>query len=701
MQRIIRVRIIAFGLLLAALMGLFSLRLYKLQASKSDTTFVAEEADSLTYMTTVEAARGNILDRNGNVLVSNRASYNLDIINFVLFNSPTPNESLLQVLELCDEMGVEYSTHFPVSETRPYEYHTEELSTSWQKYFRTFLANREYDLDVSAPTLMKNLKAAYHIPDDWTQEQAYKVISVRYELELRSIDGVGLENYTLATDVQAEQLAAVMELGVPGVIVETGTVREYKTPYAAHLLGHIGQMTAEEYAVYKEQGYAMNAVVGKDGVEQAFEQYLHGDAGRKYTTVSSTGEVLEAYFTDVPEPGNNVELTLDIALQGVAERTLEEVITGMRENGVGQRKEGKDAEGGAVVVQKVKTGEVLVSASYPTFNLATYSEDFNELIRQEHSPIFNRALLAEYWPGSIYKMVTAIAAIDYGHIGQYYDIVDQGIYNYYKNEGYTPQCYIVKSAGHTHGKINMQEALQESCNYYFYEVGRLTYYEHYAKTGENAMDIVAKSLGLGEPTGGELYENTGMRANAETKKALYSGTDAGWYGADVIQAAIGQSDNKFTPLQMAAYTSAVANGGTRYRTTFLSRVVSWDYQQLIARHEPEVLSELAMSDEAKECIATGMRLAATKGTGAQYLANYPIAVACKSGTAQWGNMDSGSDHACFVLYAPADNPEIAISVYVEKGAQGGYLANVCIPILDAYFSTSSKNETALGENIAS
>ncbi|MBQ1265099.1 MAG: penicillin-binding protein, partial [Oscillospiraceae bacterium] len=198
----------------------------------------------------------------------------------------------------------------------------------------------------------------------------------------------------------------------------------------------------------------------------------------------------------------------------------------------------------------------------------------------------------------------------------------------------------------------------------------------------------------------ELYENTGMRANAETKKELYSGTDAGWYGADVIQAAIGQSDNKFTPMQMASYTAAIANGGVRYRSTFLSRVVSWDYQDLIAEHEPEVMSTLEMSDEAKECVTTGMRLAATKGTGAQYLKDYPIAVACKSGTAQWGNMDSGSDHACFVLFAPADNPEIAISVYVEKGAQGGYLANVCIPILDAYFSASSRYETTMKENMA-
>ena len=698
MQRLIRFRIFLFLALAAALIGLFALRLYKVQAAQSDSTYIANDADSITYMTTVEASRGNILDRNGNVLISNRASYNLVIINFVLFNSKTPNESLLRVLELCDEQGIAYQSHFPVTATRPYTLTVDEQSSTWQGYYRAFLANRDYDADISAQTLMKNLMDAYRIPDDWTQEQAYRVISVRYELELRSVSGVGLENYTLATDVQAEQLAAVMELGVPGVIVEASTVREYNTTYAAHLLGSIGQMTAEEYETYKEQGYAMNALVGKDGIEKAFEEYLHGSSGRKFTTVSASGDVLNEYFAELPQPGSNVELTIDLSLQMTAEDALERVILDLRENGVGRKHEGKDAEGGAVVVQEVKTGEILACASYPTFNIATYSQDFNELKDADFDPLYNRALLAEYWPGSIYKMVTAIAAIDYGKLGEFYEVTCKGIYDYYKDQGYEPKCYVWTSSGTTHGTINMQQALQESCNYYFYEVGRLTYYAYVQETGENAMDLVARQLGLGEHTGVELVEYVGTRANAETKAALYSGTDAGWYGADVIQAAIGQSDNKFTPMQLVCYTSALANKGVRYNATFLKRVVSWDYQELIRSHEPTVASHLEMSDEAFDCISTGMQLAASKGTAAQYLSDYPIKVACKTGTAQWGNEYGGSDHASFVLYAPADDPEIAIAVYVEKGAQGGNLANVCIPILNAYFSSSSKYETVLREN---
>ena len=700
MGRITRFRTIVFVCLVALLVGAFSLRLYKLQAVEPENGLVAADADSMQYMTTVEAARGNILDRNGNILVSNRASYNLVIINFVLFNSKNPNEKLLQLLELCDSLGIRYTSHFPVTAEIPYSYNMDAIDSSWQGYFRTFLANRDYDLDISAQTLMKNLRREYNLPSDWTQEQVYKVISIRYELELRSVPNVGMENYMLASDVSAENLAAVMELGIPGVIVETGTVREYHTEYAAHLLGYIGQIYAEEAAEYREKGYAMNALVGKAGVEQAFEEYLHGSSGVKYTTVASNGEVLEEYFETVPQPGNNVELTIDIALQAVAEKSLEDVILNLRENGVGRRQEGQDAEGGAVVVQQVKTGEILASASYPTYNLATVNEDYEELAASEYGPFLNRVLQATYWPGSIYKMVTAIAAVDLGGYSQYYEITDKGVYEYYKEQNYEPRCYVWTSTSTTHGTINMREAIKESCNYYFYEIGRLTYNNYMAQTGENPMDVVAKALGLGEPTGVELPEVTGTRANAETKAALYSGDQAIWNGADVIQAAIGQSDNKFTPMQMVCYTSALANNGTRYQATYLSRVISWDYQELIMQHEPTVASQLDISDEAIDCYKTGMKMVAKEGTAAQYLANYPITIACKTGTAQWGNMHSGSDHASFVLYAPADDPEIAIAVYVEKGAQGGNLANVCIPILNAYFSASNSHELALKENSA-
>ena len=578
------------------------------------------------------------------------------------------------------------------------------LDSTWQNYFRMFLNNRDYDLDISASTLMRNLREAYKIPNDWDAEDVYKVISVRYELELRSVDGTGLENYMLAEDVDAESLAAVVELGIPGVIVQSGTVREYKTTYAAHLLGTLGKMDPDDWTVYQDQGYAMNAVIGKSGIEQAFENYLHGTAGTKVTTVSSSGDVLDEYYTSLPQPGNNVETTIDISLQATAEQALEKVILDLRENGVGKNKEGKDAEGGAVVVQQVKTGEVLACASYPTYDLSTYRQDFEELSKDEYSPLLNRALQAAYPPGSIYKMVTAIAAIDYGHFSPYYQILDKGLYTFY--DSFQPKCYVwSRATGATHGLIDMREALAHSCNYYFYEVGRLTYDTAQKEVDLNPFDEVAKALGLGEATGVELDETVGRRANAENKKELYVNEDSGWYGADVLQAVIGQSLNQFTPMQMCSYVQALANQGTRYEATFLSRVISWDYQELIEEHQPTIASQLEMSDDAKLCISEGMYLTTQEGTAEEYFKYYPVKVACKTGTAQWQGTTSsgafgGSDHASFVLYAPADDPEIAIAVYVEKGSKGGNLSNVCIPILDAYFSSTTHYETVMTENAA-
>ena len=687
---------------IVSVMCVFLLRMYTLAAVSPDERAVAD-ADSMTYQTTVEGARGCILDRNGNVLVSNRATYNIVIINYVLANTGAPNENILKLLQMCQQLGIECQSHFPVTKTKPYEYDMQSLNTTWQNYFRMFLNNRDYDLDISASTLMRNLREAYRIPNDWDADDVYNVIAVRYELELRSVDNTGLENYMLAKDVDAESLAAVAELGIPGVIIQSGTVREYKTAYAAHLLGTIGAMGPDEWTEYQQKGYAMNAMIGTSGIEKAFEEYLHGTSGTKITTVSTTGDVLNEYYTSLPQPGNNVETTIDISLQATAEQALEKVILDLRENGVGRNKEGKDARGGAVVVQMCKTGEILAMASYPTYDLATRAENAVALNEDETAPMFNRALAA-YPPGSVYKMVTAIAAVDMGGFDPGYIIEDKGLYTFY--ESFQPKCHIWSLANpRTHGKIDLMEAIAYSCNYYFYEVGRLTYDSYKKETGNNPFDIVAKALGLGEPTGIELPEDTGARANAEEKNKQYAGEDAGWFGADVLQAVIGQSLNKFTPLQLACYASALANKGTRYEATLLSRVVSWDYQDLIEESKPVVASTLEISEKALNALDQGMRMTASIGTAEQYLRDYPIPIACKTGTAQWQGTTStgsfsGSDHASFVLYAPADNPEIAISVYVERGSQGGNLANVCIPILDAYFSSSAKYETVATENIA-
>lgn len=703
MNRRIRFRAAVLCVAIALTLGLFAFRLYKLQTSLDEVQL--QMADSTSYLTTIEAARGPILDRNGTVLVTNRASYNVAVVGFVWLNGPNPTQSLLELLDLCEKLDIELVSHFPVTEEKPYEYTLDQYDSVWKGYFRTFLRSRSLDTDISAGALMRTLRSAYRVPEGLSDQRLYQLIAVRYELELRGIKGMPLDNYILAEDVTPEQLSAIIELDIPGVIVQTSTVREYKTDYASHLLGFIGSMNAEEYEnKYKEQGYAMNARVGKDGVELAFEEYLHGADGQMKTTVTADGEILEQYYTKVPQPGAAVELTIDIDLQTVAAQALEKLILDLRQNGIGASKSGTDALGGAVVVQEVKTGEVLASVSYPAYPMSVFSdaEAYRRLAEDTtYYPLLDRARFGLYAPGSIYKMVTAIAAMEYAGIGPHYEVQDMGRYTKYEGAGYAPACYIytVTKGMATHGVENMIEALRDSCNYYFYEVG--------LRTPTERIDFVARSLGLGEPTGSELGEYIGQRANPESKAKEFAGTNqSSWVDGDRLQAVIGQSLNQFTPLQMACYVSALANGGTRYEATYLRRVVSWDFSQLLLESQPKVASTLEISQQSLDCIREGMTLASLSrvgygynvdGTASAYLFDYPVVVPAKTGTAQHGSGNT-SDNASFVCYAPADDPQVAIAVYVEQGAQGGNLGQVVRAILDEYFSQESRYETTSREN---
>lgn len=673
MDRISKKRFAAIFMAVFVMLGIFAFRLFKLQGEDGDNSALLR-GDTLSYTTTVQAARGNILDRNGNVLVSNRASYNLSIANLGFFSGESPLNQIKTLIELCDRMGHQVEDNLPISMDKPYTYF-EEPTYNQEKWLSAYLEWRNWDAEMSAKNLLARMEKLYSIPEEWDDSLKRRVIGVRYELDLRYC--VGMDNYIIAKDVSTDLLAAAMELGIPGVSADAVTVREYNTKYAAHILGYVGPIYAEELEYYTNLGYSMDTLVGKDGLEKAFEEYLHGENGKKVTVIDEDGNILESYYSKEPVAGNNVSLTLDITLQKTAEEALERTILDLRENGVGLKKEGKDAVGGAVVAVEIGTGDVLASASYPSFDITTFNKYYNDLLADAYNPLKNRALTEVYNPGSIYKMVTSIAAMDEDKASCWREITDRGVYTYYADQGYTCNCHIWTSQGTTHGTINLMEALSCSCNYYFYEVGR--------EAGIDAIDKVAAGLGLGEKTGVEVYEASGRRANPETRALLYAGTDSAyWYGADTLQASIGQSDNAFTPLQLAVYCATLANGGTRMTATFLNQVTSWDSSKLIYRHEPVVASEYPISQNALTAIHDGMKMAAKEGTANTYFHNYPIAVAAKTGTAQHGG--EGSDNASFICYAPADDPQIAIAVYVEKGAQGGNLGQIARAILDAYFA---------------
>ena len=681
----VKFRLGLFLAIFGLLVGAYTYRLIQLQVVSPRVS--DRSPGTYTYDTRVTAARGEILDRNGNVLVSNRASYNLIISNYALFNSENPNESLRQLARLCRELNIEFTDHLPITRVKPYEYRTGEYSDTWNNNFRSFLRQNDWDSDVSAAQLIKLMRARFRIPNDWADEDVRDVLGFRYELDLRNY--TSLSTYTLLSDVDATELAELMELNTPGMQVQASTVREYNTTYAPHILGRTAAMSPEEWEVYKEKGYAMDAFVGKDGLEKAFEEQLHGTDGVLRTTVDREGNIIAQYYAVEPKAGANVETTIDINYQMITEEALKDFILNLRETGVGANEEGKDAEGGAVVVLEIKTGAVLASASYPTFNLTTFSKDYNKLVKEQFSPMFNRALMQAYPPGSTYKMSTAIAALNDNIITPYTTVEDRGIYDYY--EDYQPACYLYTASHQTHGVIDCSEALAVSCNYFFYEAGRLT--------GWKRMDAVAKALGLGEPTGVELPETTGWRANPDTKKELYSDPAFQVFTAgDEISMAIGQSDNRFSPLQLAVYTAALANRGVRYKATFLNRIISADYEELLYEMKPTVAQRLQISDAAYQVYTQGMRQAVTapNGTANKVFGDYAIPVSAKTGTAQHGA--AGSDHASYVCYAPSDDPQIAIAIYVEKGAQGGNLGNIAKAIFDTYFAAEFENDTVKPEN---
>lgn len=687
MERITRFRAGIVLLIFVIIMGIFSFRLYSLQVIETEGS--TDNTTTFTTYTRVKAARGDILDRNGNALVSNRASYDLVFNYYVISNAEDTNEQLLRLIRLCKDLEIEYLDTFPVTEKRPFEYTLDEYSTTQQGYFQAYLANRDWDSDITAPLLMRRLREAYDIPVEWSEEDARAVIGLRYELALRA--GItNLPNYVFLKDAEDSQLSAIRELNIPGLKVEPSTVREYNTSYAAHILGYVGDMSPDQWEYYKNiEGYEMDSQVGQDGLEEAFEEYLHGVDGLRRDVHTADGTLVSSTFEVEPQAGSNVEVSIDLSLQMVAEDSLATKLEELRAQEEGE--DGADAEGGAVVAMEVKTGEILACGSYPTYDLENFFKDYDEILKADYNPLFNRALMGLYPPGSTYKPSMITAGINGGYINSAEYIEDKGVFRKYESDGFTASCMAWSASGDIHTNVNAARALEVSCNYYFYVLGD--------KMPLEDIDKTAKGFGLGESTGVELFEYTGYRANDETRQKLYTGFDAYMYAADKVLASIGQSDNRFTPLQLCVYASTLANQGNRYAATFMNRVVSSDYTELLEERKPELLSTMEVKDEAYQAYLAGMQQVCSVSTGTAYkvFRDYPIAVAAKTGTAET-DKTGRSDNAAFICFAPADDPQIAIAIYGEMAGHGSSLASVAKSILDVYFDVDEIGDMTALEN---
>lgn len=676
----LNLRLALLGLLVMCGVVVVSVRLYGLQIVSGDS-YRAQSERSIARTVSVPAARGEIVDRYGRPLVTNRLCYNITI-DASRLPKDGENQTILDLIELCDKFGFGHSDTLPIT-SPPYLFlsaPTEQQQSRLEK----FAAKMEWKDGMEPHEYMDELKKLFKI-EGFSEQDARAVAGVRYELALRGV--LNINAYIFSEDVDIGLVSALRERGLPGVSVDTAAARVYRTQFAAHILGRVGPIFEEEYASLKDKGYKMDEYVGKDGMEKALEQHLHGKAGRRLEETNLAGKVTNVMYSEPPQPGDNCMLTLDIRLQEVAERSLGALLPRLREEGKKTPSlGGYDAQGGAVVAIDVRTGDILCMASYPTYSLASFSQDFKALNEDPLRPMYNRAIAGTYAPGSTFKIVPSVAALEEGIITPKTRILDKGIYMYYA-PSYTPRCLLYRSTGGSHGNITVAEALKVSCNYFFYEIGRLLTIDR--------LDEYAGKFGLGEVAGIELDgEQAGILAGPEERARRDIGR---WQGGDTIQMAIGQSDNAFTPLQIANYIATFSNGGTHYVPHLLKSVKSYDYNDTRMDVKPQAKGEVGMKKETYETVLQGMFSVSEEGTAANVFRNYPVKVGSKTGSAQTG-VTGQSANGVFVAFAPLDSPEIAIAVVVERGGSGNRIAPVARDIFDAYFRIGASMEEALPEN---
>ena len=631
----------------------------------------ARSITSNTASETVTASRGIITDRNGKVLVSNRLAYTL-VVDKSSFGKDEAalNDAIWQLIQLCREQGVTWNDTLPMTTGSSPQLTSKSLTES----FREYLDDNKLPTDGGSAEVLAAMRKLYKVDDSYTDAQARLIVGVRYELDGRS-------SYTFAEDVSTELLGRITDGKYRGVTIKTAAARVYNTKLAAHILGTVGAIWQEEwrsdestgYVGYADKGYNMNDLVGKDGVEKAFEEYLHGNDGKRLITTDENGKITGELYTREPQPGGTVALTIDIDLQQVVEDTLASTIQGMIDKDSNER-------GGAAAVIQVGTGEVLAMASYPTYDLETFNQDYEELVKDERLPMFNRATQGVYAPGSTFKLCTSVAALEEGIITPSTIIEDKGIYTYYVDP--QPMCWIWRQAHTTHGRINVSQAIVDSCNYFYYEVGRLT--------GIKKLDEYATAFGLGQSTGIEIGDVSGVLASPEWAEAH----DREWTDGQTITAAIGQSYNLFTPLQLANYVATLVSGGEHYEAHLLKNVKSYDKSRVIDIYGKGPLNDLNISDSTMAAVTKGMH-DLTYDSLRSAFSRCVVEAGAKTGSAQVG---TDIANGTFVAYAPYDDPEIAIAIVVEKGGSGSLLANAAVDIINAWFTRDGTGATAAGED---
>lgn len=686
-------RVVVFIMFAAIIYKLVDLQLLNGEA------YLEAANDRLTTNVTEKAPRGEIYDRYGKPLVTNKVAYNV-VLQRAGMNDADLNNVIYQLIAILYSENCEYNDTLPIS-FKPYTYtftddnedgSTDDERTAW--FENNKYNGKKITADMEAEEVLEQYRQIYGISEQFDEDTQRRIAGIRYEAELRGFSSVA--PFTVADDVNVNVVAKIKETQLKGISVTNDYVRQYSQPgLATHILGRTGKISAEEYEVLSQEGYGMNDMLGKQGIEKSAESYLRGTDGTTGSVKRVNNKEVTVIDDVEPISGNNVILTIDSELQSTVESSLEKNIRSIRAQSRGSNKDGGDCVSGAVVVLDVKSSDVLAMASYPTYDMSTFNSDYNNLIANDAKPMWNRAVSGLYSPGSTFKPLSAIAALQSGKLGLNENIHDDGVYKKYQD--YQPACWIWNDSKgtQTHGNQNVSQAIENSCNYFFYEIGN--------RMGISTIDDYATRFGLGEYTGIELEEEAkGAVASPEYKKEIIKNvTSRDWYDGDTLQAAIGQSYSLFTPVQLASYVSTIANGGTRYKVHLIKSVRSSSDGTLVKESMPEIVDQIDLNSQYLDAVKNGMKRVVDEGSAASVFTNYAIPIGGKTGTAQVGD---GSNNAVFIAYAPFDNPQIAVSVVLEHGVKGVNAAQVAKDIFDYYFNVNNDvvaSSTPTAENIQS
>ena len=727
--RHLRLYILAF--LFFAVMAVYLGVLFNTQVNHYDE-YYASSIRTIARPEAVEAARGNITDRNGKLMVSSRSSYNLTFDASLLDEDEDANEAILRLLELCQERGINWVDALPITRSTPFAYTLDSLDSTASRRFLTYLKDLDGAADVLGAYLLEHpallettdedgdienpaddiladeeltdaqkarqlldeltasqltasmlegaglsptrlialMREDLDVPASFSVAEARLVLGIQYEIRSRNL--VSTDAYVLAEDIDTELISLLNDGDYAGAKITPSSVREYETTYAAHILGYLGDITADDdyRNTLAPLGYAMNDKIGRSGVEAAFESYLRGTDGTRVVSMNEEGKITGEYYSVEPVPGNTVELTIDLDLQQAVEDALAATITEMNEV------DPNDSRGGAAVVLDVDTREVLAIASYPTYDLSTFRQSssvYAALEADPSRPFYNRATQGLYAPGSTIKPLTAIAALEEGLITPTQRIRTPYRW-YYPND---PTHSYINCAGGDHGRLNITQAIIRSCNYFFAEMG----YE----LGMDTFLEYLHAFGLGESTGIEIGDAAGtLPENPEGQDR------APW-------AAFGQANQAYTPLQIANYIATLVSGGEFCRPHLLKAVKTYDNSEVVTVGDTEPERVLSISDSTLEAVKEGM-LGYTQPGGSVYNAfrNCVVTAGAKTGTSQLGG--DQTENGLFVCFAPYDDPEIVVAIVIEHATWGANAASTGVEILNAYFTADEGAVAITGEN---